>query len=118
MIAQLMGRRYDEETYHCVHFVVDVWKELTGVDLSEQFRPILEAPESRSATSTVWSGFREVQAPEEPCLVLLRAQGRQPHLGIYVDGGVLHLREKGAMRQQLLQLRFEYPEARFFACES
>jgi hypothetical protein len=116
MIGALMAKRYDEDAYHCVHFAVDMWKFVTGHDLSSQFSPLLSPEAARSAPDSVWRGFEELGQPGlDPLLVLLRGPGRQPHIGVYRDGRIWHMRETGPVAETLAQIVAGYPEVRFFA---
>ena len=116
-MIDLFSKQYNKQTYHCVHFAVDVWKKVTGNDLSKQFAPLMKPLTSAIAVTTVWDGFTEVYSPSSPCVVLMRSAVRDPHMGVYSDGRILHIRQTGPHSAVIPQLELEYPHMRFFVCE-
>ena len=117
-MIKLFSKRYDAINYHCVHFVVDVWMKLTGHDLSCQFEPLLLPVLQVHPVPAIWEGFVEINEPESPCVVLMRSGTNEPHMGVFSNGRVLHLRETGPHSAVLPQLRLEYKKMRFFICEN
>ena len=84
-------RRYDAEKYNCVHFVDEVWRELTGDSLRES----LGAAFDRNVSLGMRRGFRSLAVPVSPCVALLRRRGADAHIGIYLDRSIFHIRETG-----------------------
>lgn len=80
---------FDIKSYNCWHFVKDVWLELRG--------QLLEVATVRQAQVD----YVELPAPRSPCLVLMEAVGQVPHVGVYLNGKVLHLKQNGAWYQPL-----------------
>ena len=114
--AEIMGRRFDAHTYHCAHFAVDVWWEITGQDLRRTLSAVLASPEERTVLPVTREGFEELDGPQEPCLVLMRRPDGRPHLGVYVGRRVLHMRDTGPFGATLGQIRDEYRDVRYFRC--
>lgn len=104
-----MDRRFNLVNNNCWHLVKDVWLELTGVDL-EDFTP--QTPTKTScwvATTEAQSRFRELSEPESPCIVLMQRAIDIPHIGVYIDGKLLHLRPTGTIWQPLEIARIGFP---------
>lgn len=114
----LLNKKYDADAYHCVHFVVDAWRELTQHDLSQQFAPLLQPIASIDAARSVWESFEEIVLPVSPCVVLMRCGADTSHMGVFYDGKVFHMRETGPHGATVPQLRMEYPTMRFFKWKS
>ena len=117
-MIELMSKKYDEHSYHCVHFALDVWEELTGDDLRANFARLLAPLRECTATRECSNRFAEVPAPVNPCLVVMRNGARQPHLGVFVDGKVMHLQHAGPMAVAPHNVVARYRDVRYYACVS
>lgn len=91
-----------------MHFVAEVWLELTGQDISVITR-FFEDTNSINI-------FERVREPVDPCIVLLRAPRLAIHAGVYLRKKVLHLDNKGAQFFPLHVVGFHYPNKRFYIC--
>ena len=86
--------KYDRERYCCEHFLIDVYRELAGSDLSDKL-----------LTSGFFNihklrNFRQVDTPEQFTIVLFR-DANKAHVGLWYDNKVLHLCEQGVLLQPL-----------------
>lgn len=117
-LAQLMARQYDENTYHCVHFVVDAWRVLLDEDISADFSGMLTPLESASVMPLWPDLFVEIDNPQKPCIVVLRKGDRTPHMGMWYKGKILHLREEGPHYANLARICLEYDTVRFYTWRS
>lgn len=93
-IDQFLDREYDCESYNCGHFVVEVYKELTGIDLKNICSAFL-------SSNLEWYSkelkFRtRLDKPVSPCLAMIKGNWQIPHVGIYIDGKILHLNDQGS----------------------
>lgn len=98
-VDRWLSARHLGDEYNCLHFARDVWLAETGEDLEERLSGLLgSAAEGRRAARhrPDRSAMRRLDAPEDPCLVLMRRPRSQPHAGVYLRGRVLHLTERGA----------------------
>lgn len=82
--------RYDAKTYNCLHFVVDRYKALTGVDIGLFMDDLAD---NREIVPSKLKRLRRVDAPSSPCIAVMR--GIEPHAGVYHNGQILHLNEQG-----------------------
>lgn len=85
--------------YDCLSLADEVWSALTGESLREKIR-------HRS--------FVRLAAPADPCIVFMRGHRREPHVGVYLRGRVLHLRECAPEFTQLRVASFGFPTVEFF----
>lgn len=100
-IDVFFNKRYDRRSYNCAHFVCEVWKHITGEDLSAKLTGFLKAPEDRRAVLSDLRSFKRLQAPESPCVALMQRRGSAPHVGIFLRGRVLHIHEMGVEFQPI-----------------
>lgn len=110
-----LARRYDRRRYDCLHFAADVWRDTTGEDLRERLDGLLGAPADRHVTARHLHAFRRLASPAEPCLVLFQRPRTPPHIGVFLRGRVLHLREQGAVHQPLELAAHGFTSVRCFA---
>lgn len=117
-VAPYLGRRFDARRYNCWHFVADVLSRELGLDIGAGRSP--ERPTKEGflrAVAAQRDQFRQIPAPEEPCLVLLWPRaGRDPHIGLWTGGRVLHLRSTGAAYEPLERLLLTHRNPTFHAC--
>ena len=95
-IDAFLDREYDLHKYNCGHFVADVWKELTGEDITDIF----------SLTTNAKQRTR-LKEPVSPCVCIMRGIA-DPHAGVYLDGKVWHLTPQGVQCNDLLYLKIIY----------
>jgi len=92
-INAYFSRKYDDMSYNCLHFARDVWLDLTGEDLTAKLQGLLG--EGRKLTKSHFRAFRKLNQPLSPCLVLMTQLGKDPHIGVYFNGNVFHIRKSG-----------------------
>lgn len=92
-VNHYFGRRYDDEKYNCLHFTRDVWKDLTGEDLEEKLAGLLGP--TRQVRPSHFKAFRRLAKPESPCIMYMTQLGRDPHVGVYLRGSILHIKSTG-----------------------
>lgn len=86
--------KYDVDKYCCEHFLIDAYKHYTGIDLTK-----------RLLTSGFFNvrnlrQFVAVDKPTQHTIVLFRDKGKA-HVGLWLDGRVLHLEPHGVVWQSL-----------------
>lgn len=92
---QFLLKVYHRDTYNCLHFTRDVWIALFDEDITDKLKGLLGHASTRKLGRATFRAFQRLPAPLAPCLVYMLAAGRDPHLGVYVGGKVLHLRKTG-----------------------
>jgi hypothetical protein len=98
-------KRFDRERYNCWDFVREVWAELTGAD------PFTTIPPS---VDNITPKFTEIDTPQSPCLVLMLRQRCTPHVGVYYNGRVLHMNQRGAEYTALDSATACFPTVRYY----
>lgn len=112
-IDQFFGVKYDKKSYNCYHFSCDVWRHLTGEDLSQ----IID--DQMQTTGILYRRyvrqFRELVKPVSPCLVIMQNPHEITHMGIFYNGRVLHLTESGTEYQPPIVACRHHLEVRYAA---
>ena len=85
---------YDADKYCCEHFLIDAYRHYRGIDIS-----------NRLLTSGFFNAsnlrqFVQVDEPSQHTIVLFRDKGKA-HVGLWLDGRVLHLEPHGVVWQTL-----------------
>lgn len=86
--------KYNTDKYCCEHFLIDAYKHYTGIDIS-----------NRLLTSGFFNAsnlrqFVPVISPTQHTIVLFRDKGKA-HVGLWLDGRVLHLEPHGVVWQSI-----------------
>lgn len=94
-IDPFLSKRYDKDTYHCLHFTRDVWFGLTGVDITDRLQGLLAPASERKPHRGALRAFKRLRRPVAPCVVYMRQLGQDPHVGVLVDHRLLHMQKHG-----------------------
>lgn len=116
-IDKYFARTYNAREYNCAHLVVEVWSDLFGPQLGEMLRSYLCAPSQRKSVLSHLRLGRWLQKPEDPCVILFRAPKQATHVGLWLQGKVLHITPQGVQYQPLEIVRLGHPKVRFFTCK-
>jgi hypothetical protein len=116
VIDKYLDRRYHARLYNCAHFACEVWGDICGPELERALRAFLCAPSKRKTVLSDLRKLRVLDEPEEPCIVLLQAPKMPAHCGVWLQGRVLHLRERGVEYQRLEVVRLGFKKVRFVTC--
>lgn len=111
MIADLFQRQYAPPYYHCAHFAAEVYRELTGQDVSEQvglFHDRADVPGRRH--------FRRVDVPTQTCIAVMHSRAGQSHVGVWHQGRIIHLSGAGPANMPVASVMVDYPRVRYYAC--
>jgi hypothetical protein len=114
-IDVLLDKRYDSDNYHCVHFVIDAGKHLFNYDFSPNFLGLDKALTHNGAPSrhTVAHSQR-ADTPSDGTVVLITKLDNGLHVGLYLDGRVLHLTEQGVRFETVRALGRMYKRIRYY----
>lgn len=111
-VNKYLSRCFKRGRYNCFDFAREVWAELTGRDLGHQ-TPATEVEYGEKAIA-VAGELQTLDRPVSPCLVLLMSPRREPHVGVYYEGKVLHLNERGAYYMPLDLITVGYPSVNYY----
>jgi len=84
-MLNLYNKIYDINSYNCVNFVCDAWKQLFNVDISKHVKLNISILDRHN--------FKKLDKPLSPCLILM--SNKEHHIGIYYKYKVLHLTKSG-----------------------
>lgn len=113
-VDRYLDRRFDKARYNCFDFAREVWKELTGVDLGAQTPEDISISAFTARALFVANSLEKLDAPVDPCLVLMRRARIEPHVGVYYRGRVLHLKPTGVQYMPLDQVTAAYTTITFY----
>lgn len=85
--------KYDDKTYNCLHFAVDIYKDLTGQDMGLFVGELMTDKHHRTINPAKLKNFSQITTPCDACLVIMR--GQAVHAGIYHNNTIIHLTEAG-----------------------
>ena len=91
-LDQFHNRTYNAKHYNCMHFMADVWLHLTNIDIRNQIESIFNEHKFKNKHMRVIQPLNE---PVNPCIAVMKRPRSTPHVGIYIDGRILHLTELG-----------------------
>lgn len=106
---------YNESKYNCAHFVCEIWLELFKQDISFALDGALRGPRQRKLDAHTLNVFERLEAPSGPCLALFQLRRKAPHVGIFLDGKILHITQKGVEWNCLEVLMLSFNQVRFYS---
>lgn len=95
-IESYLSRRFDIVSMNCWHLVHDAWFELTGEDLGWRTAGNMLRAAIKGKFDGSIARFEKLEAPQEPCIVLMRRPGAVPHVGIFYKRKILQMTTRGA----------------------
>jgi hypothetical protein len=110
-------RAYNERNYNCAHFVAEVWATLFDRDITHALHTFLTPKEARSAPGAIRHAFKHLSCPQTPCVVLMTRPHTTPHVGIYLDGKVLHITEHSVQYVPLEVAAQAFRVVKFYSCK-
>ena len=84
---------YDDKRYNCLHFAVDIHRDLTGKDMGLFVDELMTDKNHRTINPSKLKNFRQIATPCNACLAIMR--GASVHAGIYYSNTIIHLTEAG-----------------------
>lgn len=114
-IDKFLDRQFNEDSYNCLHFACEAWLDLTGQDIRQRLDDLLAVPAAQRRIGRAYTAdFKRLDRPHSPCLVLMQRPRSTPHIGVYVRGRVLHIREEGVEFQPLNVATLGFKRVRFY----
>lgn len=115
-IDKFYNRKYDEVNYNCAHLVCEAWEAETGVDIAHNLRGFLLPPSERRVVLSDLRPLTALEVPTSPCIVLMQQRRHAPHVGLFLRGKVLHIKESGVEFQPLEVATLGFKRVRFYTC--
>lgn len=104
---------YDDKAYNCLHYAVERYQQLTGVDVGLYVSELMTGKAERRINPAKLANFRQIDTPVSPCFVVMKAG--VVHGGIYHDGLIHHLTPSGEQAVPLHIIKLNYPKVQFYA---
>ncbi|MBN46211.1 MAG: hypothetical protein CMH23_07025 [Methylophaga sp.] len=115
-IDQFYNRVYNRQTYNCAHFVAEVWAHITGRDITHILKGFLLPPKDRYVRAELRRQFEKLTEPKSPCIVLMQRPKTVPHVGLFYNGKVFQIHERGVEFQPLDVATRGFKKVGFYAC--
>lgn len=100
--------------YNCLSFAREVWLDIVNEDIKDQLDNLVNSITAGKLSLASAKGFRWLQKPESPCFVVMQRFRCTPHIGIYLDGRILHLRAYGAEYQPIKIAKAYFQTIRYY----
>lgn len=111
---QFFQKKYDAKNYNCAHFVSEFWERATGEDVTEHLEGLLLPVKDRVVRLQIRRSFQRLTAPISPCIVVMHRPKGAPHVGVWFDGKVFHLKETGPEYQPINVAVLGFKTHRFY----
>lgn len=115
-VDKYLDRTYHRRDYNCGHFVADVWRDLTGVDISAAVCGLWAPTGQGRASLKQLRAFKRLREPVSPCIALLSPPRGQTHVGIYLRGRILHINPPGVSFDLLEVATLGFAHTRYYEC--
>lgn len=92
-LAKYQSKRYDDDNYNCLHFAVDIYRDITGRDMGVYVDDLMTGRGKRKINTDKLKSFEQLKAPCDPCLAIMH--GAELHTGIYHQGKIMHFNDAG-----------------------
>jgi len=106
-------KKYHPADYNCLHFSIDVWKQLTGQDIKELFSSSCFS-DIRRAGHKMIRNFKKVDSNCDLCLVAMQSHGSAPHIGVKIENDIFHFGPNGTQKLDCGVVTFGYSKIRYY----
>lgn len=115
-LDRLFLKEYHEANYNCSHFVVDAYKEITGVDVSEFLLGFMHEKKDRRVFKNIKKSFEQVRDIKDKTLLCLMTNLHEKHAGVLYKNKIFHLK-KNRVEYQCIEVasRF-FTKVNFYEC--
>lgn len=113
-VDHYLAWRFDLVKRNCWHLTQAAWLDLTGNDLGDRTPDRITAATLSGRFDTDVPEFTRLPAAADPCIVLMRAPGSVPHVGVFYRGRVLQMTSGGASFLPLPVATRGYPSVEFY----
>lgn len=113
-LDQFFFRSYDAHNYNCAHFAAEVYQALTGKCVLAMVTAFCSGDKKQNFQHR--NDVERIEEPSEPCFVWFCRPGDPPHVGVYVNHGVMHIQHDGVMHQPVRDLAHYFKQVKFYRC--
>ena len=120
-LDKFFGRKYHARNYNCSHLAIEVFEDLTGKKVVEDLAGFL-IPGELSTRREYVNRVTMLPKPADPCFVLMSSSNREPHVGVFHRGRIIHFAGVGNGRNSVVQFQppdvvtVGYTKIRYFTC--
>jgi len=111
-INKFLNKKYNENTYNCLHFASEVWEYLTGDNTLINIIPV---GEKFVLTKDIINRVHYLEKPNSPCLVYFK-NNYSSHIGVYFDNKIIHINKNGVKYELLESAIIGFKKVRFMIC--
>lgn len=104
---------YHDKTYNCLHYAVDKYQAITGIDVGLYVSELLTDRQNRTIDPAKLANFAPLERPVSPCFAVMR--GASVHAGIHHNGVILHLTENGEYATPIHIAQLQYGVIKYYA---
>jgi hypothetical protein len=110
------GRAYHPRHYNCAHFAIEIWEHLHRKPVVAAMYGFLVPGKAGGGLGHA-EGVQFLPRPRDPCFVLMRSKVREPHVGIFYKGKIIHLAGNHRVQYQSPEVvTCGYTRVRYFTC--
>jgi hypothetical protein len=113
---KLFLKTYHDKDYNCSHFVVDAYKEITGIDISDPLLGFMREKQDRKVFHSLRKNFGQVSVIKNKTLICLMSNNHDKHLGVFYKNKILHLRKNGVEYQAFSVATRFFKKVSFYQC--
>ncbi len=113
-VDKYLNKVYDKRAYNCAHFVAEVWLDMFGYDLSIALTGFMRPRKERLVAIKDLRCFKKIDSPQDPCIVLFENKKETLHVGMYLRGRVLHIRQSGVHFELLETVSVPFKKVSFY----
>jgi len=112
----LFLKEYNDENYNCSHFVVDAYKEITGIDISDLLLGFMCQRQDRKVFNSIRENFGQINVIKNKTLLCLMSNSHEKHAGVLYKNKILHLRKTGVEYQSIAIATRFFAKVDFYEC--
>jgi hypothetical protein len=106
--------RVQTREYNCLDFTREVWLDMTGEDITARLTGLVGAFVDRKPNLSGVKSFKRLPGPISPCIVVMQRFHFIPHVGIFWNGRILHLTNRGVQFQPLVVARQYFISVKYY----
>lgn len=105
--------QYDDDDYNCLHFAVDAYRDITGIDMELYVSELMTGRDKRKVNPAKLRDFDQLTNPVDPCLALMH--GPELHCGIYHQNKIIHFNDRGVQAQPPHIAEIQHGRIKYYA---
>lgn len=114
-IDPLLNHKFDRDSYHCVHFLIDAGKHLFNYDFSHCFLGLTGSLDATlRPTKTSMKEVVLVDKPRDGTIMLALTLDNKHHVGLYYCNRFIHLPESGPRFETLRSINRRYKKVKLY----